>query len=254
MAEAGARLLVAEDNKVNRLLLARNLQLQGHTVASADNGRLALEMLRKDRYDLLLLDITMPEMDGFQVLEQAHGGRSLFARAGIGARTWAGLRRAATAAPRCAGFAVLLGPRGLANNSASPGRAAAQPTQEPDLGHDSLDGSPFGDPQPARPCAARRRTRSPAQAGPGPWRQGGVPASGPPADARGGGGARRRRDDSRSPPMLERVAGVEASAGGAPRSRPWSMDRSRRVPPSTRCTRGSTPAAGRQRRHRRPGH
>ena len=70
MAEAGARLLVAEDNKVNRLLLARNLQLQGHTVASADNGRLALEMLRKDRYDLLLLDITMPEMDGFQVLEQ----------------------------------------------------------------------------------------------------------------------------------------------------------------------------------------
>ncbi|MEN9630107.1 MAG: hypothetical protein RJA10_3335 [Pseudomonadota bacterium] len=69
MAEPGARLLVAEDNKVNRLLLARNLQLQGHTVASADNGRLALEMLRKERYDLLLLDITMPEMDGFQVLE-----------------------------------------------------------------------------------------------------------------------------------------------------------------------------------------
>ena len=69
MADAGARLLVAEDNKVNRLLLARNLQLQGHAVASADNGRLALEMLRKDRYDLLLLDITMPEMDGFQVLE-----------------------------------------------------------------------------------------------------------------------------------------------------------------------------------------
>ena len=69
MADSGARLLVAEDNKVNRLLLARTLQLQGHAVASADNGRVALEMLRKDRYDLLLLDITMPEMDGFQVLE-----------------------------------------------------------------------------------------------------------------------------------------------------------------------------------------
>jgi hypothetical protein len=67
------------------------------------------------------------------------------------------------------------------------------------------------------------------------------------ADARGGGGARRRRDDSRSPPKLERVAGVEASAGGAPRSCPWSMDRSRRVPPSTRCTRGGTPAASQQR-------
>jgi adenylate cyclase len=36
----------------------------------APDGRVALEMLRKDRYDLLLLDITMPEMDGFQVLEQ----------------------------------------------------------------------------------------------------------------------------------------------------------------------------------------
>ncbi len=168
-------------------------------------------------------------------------------RAGSDSRTWADLRRAATAAPRCAGFAVLLGPRGLANNSASPGRAAAQPTREPDLGHDSLDGSPLGDPQPARPCAARRRTRSPAQAGPGPWRQSWRAASGPPAEARGGGGARRRRDDSRSPPKLERVAGVEASAGGVPRSCPWSMDRSRWVPPSTRSTRAGTPAVGRQR-------
>jgi glutamine synthetase len=46
---------------------------------------------------------------------------------------------------RCAARSI----RGLANNSASPGRAAAQPTREPDLGHDSLDGSPCGDPQPA---------------------------------------------------------------------------------------------------------
>jgi threonine/homoserine/homoserine lactone efflux protein len=73
---------------------------------------------------------------------------------------------------RCAGCPAVLAIRGLANNSASPGRAAAQPTQEPDLGHDSLDGSPCGDPQPADGCAPRRRTRSPAQAGPGPWRQG----------------------------------------------------------------------------------
>ncbi len=171
----------------------------------------------------------------------------MFAHAGIGARPWAGLCRAATAAPRCAGCPAVLAIRGLANNSASPGRAAAQPTQEPDLGHDSLDGSPFGDPQPTDGCAPRRRTRSPAQAGPGPWRQTWRAASGPPIEARGGGGARRRRDDSRSPPKPERVAGVEASASGAPRSCTWSMDRSRRVPPSTRCTRGSTPAAAQQR-------
>jgi len=63
-------LLVADDNKVNRLLLARSLTLQGHQVASAENGRIALEMLRGGGFDLLLLDMEMPEMDGFQVLEQ----------------------------------------------------------------------------------------------------------------------------------------------------------------------------------------
>jgi len=65
-----ARLLVVDDNKVNRLLLARNLELQGHSVALAENGRVALEMLRRDGFDLILLDMEMPEMDGFQVLEQ----------------------------------------------------------------------------------------------------------------------------------------------------------------------------------------
>jgi class 3 adenylate cyclase len=69
-ANTGARLLVADDNKVNRLLLSRNLELQGHTVACAENGRIALEMLRRDRFDLLLLDMEMPEMDGFQVLAE----------------------------------------------------------------------------------------------------------------------------------------------------------------------------------------
>jgi adenylate cyclase len=65
----GARLLVADDNKVNRLLLTRNLELQGHTVATAGNGRIALEMLHRERYDVLLLDMEMPELDGFAVLE-----------------------------------------------------------------------------------------------------------------------------------------------------------------------------------------
>jgi len=64
-----AHLLVVDDNKVNRLLLARSLEQQGHRVASAANGRVALEMLRRDPVDLVLLDIEMPEMDGFEVLE-----------------------------------------------------------------------------------------------------------------------------------------------------------------------------------------
>jgi adenylate cyclase len=77
MAERGARLLVADDNKVNRLLLARSLTLQGHQVDSAENGRVALEMLHAGRYDLLLLDMEMPEMDGFQVMEQLAADKTL---------------------------------------------------------------------------------------------------------------------------------------------------------------------------------
>ena len=73
MGDGGARLLVADDNKVNRLLLTRNLVLLGHRVASAENGRIALDMLHAEPYDLLLLDMEMPEMDGFQVLEQMVG-------------------------------------------------------------------------------------------------------------------------------------------------------------------------------------
>jgi class 3 adenylate cyclase len=77
LRNAPARLLVADDNKVNRLLLTRSLELQGHRVACAENGRVALEMLRGEPFDLLLLDIEMPEMDGFQVLEQLFGDRRL---------------------------------------------------------------------------------------------------------------------------------------------------------------------------------
>jgi adenylate cyclase len=70
MPERPARLLVVDDNKVNRLLLARTLELQGHDVALAENGRVALEKLRGAPFDLLLLDIEMPEMDGLQLLER----------------------------------------------------------------------------------------------------------------------------------------------------------------------------------------
>ena len=77
MAESGARLLVVDDNKVNRLLLGRSLELQGHRVASAENGRVALEMLRREAFDLMLLDIEMPEMDGFAVMQELAGDAGL---------------------------------------------------------------------------------------------------------------------------------------------------------------------------------
>ena len=67
--KSGARMLVVDDNKVNRLLMARNLEMQGHGVTLAENGRIALEKLKGEKIDLVLLDMEMPEMDGFQVLE-----------------------------------------------------------------------------------------------------------------------------------------------------------------------------------------
>src|SRR5512142_2248996 len=63
-------LLVVDDNKMNRLLIARHLEQQGHRVAHAENGKQALAMLRAQPFDLVMLDLEMPEMDGFQVLEQ----------------------------------------------------------------------------------------------------------------------------------------------------------------------------------------
>jgi len=62
-------LLIVDDNKVNRILLARGLEQDGHKVETAENGKEALDMLKHGSYDLVLLDIEMPEMNGYQVLE-----------------------------------------------------------------------------------------------------------------------------------------------------------------------------------------
>jgi len=67
--EAG-RLLVVDDNKVNRLLLGHELERQGHRVAFAESGRQALVMLRERPFDLVMLDVLMPEMDGYAVLAE----------------------------------------------------------------------------------------------------------------------------------------------------------------------------------------
>lgn len=69
MAELPGQLLIVDDNKVNRLLLSRNVELLGHKAFTAENGRVAMQMLAEDRFDLVLLDIEMPEMNGFEVLE-----------------------------------------------------------------------------------------------------------------------------------------------------------------------------------------
>jgi two-component system, sensor histidine kinase RpfC len=61
------KILVAEDNNANRKILRRILELAGHKVAVANDGEAALSMLDRDRFDLALMDINMPEMSGYEV-------------------------------------------------------------------------------------------------------------------------------------------------------------------------------------------
>jgi adenylate cyclase len=67
------KILLVDDNRMNRLLLGRSLEQQGHAVAFAEHGREALDLLRQQRFDVLLLDVLMPELDGYGVLEELKG-------------------------------------------------------------------------------------------------------------------------------------------------------------------------------------
>jgi adenylate cyclase len=64
------RLLVVDDNELNRDMLARRLERLGHQVTCAENGRDALEKIGAAPFDLVLLDIMMPVMNGYEVLAQ----------------------------------------------------------------------------------------------------------------------------------------------------------------------------------------
>ncbi len=63
------RILVAEDNTMNQMLMRLLLERIGHECTIAENGKVALERLRDGQYDLLLLDMQMPVMDGMETLE-----------------------------------------------------------------------------------------------------------------------------------------------------------------------------------------
>ena len=64
--DAGFRVLVAEDNPVNQMVMSGLLKRLGYTPDIAENGRAALEHLQTRHYDLVLMDIQMPEMDGIE--------------------------------------------------------------------------------------------------------------------------------------------------------------------------------------------
>jgi two-component system, sensor histidine kinase and response regulator len=60
------RVLLAEDNLVNQRVVQRILEKNGHSVVLAGNGKKALEALRQETFDVLLMDVQMPEMDGLE--------------------------------------------------------------------------------------------------------------------------------------------------------------------------------------------
>jgi CheY-like chemotaxis protein len=63
---APLRVLLAEDNLVNQRLVTRLLERRGHIVSVAANGRLAVQAFNRDCYDVILMDVQMPEMGGFE--------------------------------------------------------------------------------------------------------------------------------------------------------------------------------------------
>ena len=74
--EAPVRILVVDDIADNRAVLARRLQRRGFEIAEATNGREALELIATQRFDLALLDIWMPDIDGLKVLARVRETRS----------------------------------------------------------------------------------------------------------------------------------------------------------------------------------
>ncbi len=66
VVRSGLRILVAEDNPVNSLLVTRLLERQGHGVVAVRNGREAVERFAAEPFDAVLMDLVMPEMDGYE--------------------------------------------------------------------------------------------------------------------------------------------------------------------------------------------
>ena len=70
MTQSQLHILVVDDDVMARMTAAQCVKQGGHTATMADGGAAAIEMLQSDNFDLVLLDLVMPDMDGFEVLRQ----------------------------------------------------------------------------------------------------------------------------------------------------------------------------------------
>jgi diguanylate cyclase (GGDEF)-like protein/PAS domain S-box-containing protein len=68
MTMIAGSLLIVDDEEMNRDMLSQRLELKGYAVATAENGRQALELIESNDYDAILLDVMMPELNGLDVL------------------------------------------------------------------------------------------------------------------------------------------------------------------------------------------
>ena len=68
MTKNRGNVLIVDDDRQTRLKLTRSLEVQGRTVNAVESGKAALQTLSTESYNVILLDILMPEMDGFEVL------------------------------------------------------------------------------------------------------------------------------------------------------------------------------------------
>ena len=77
MVNNKGHILVVDDDRLNRMQLVQGLKQQGYSSEQADNGEKALQALHTEKFDLVILDILMPVLDGFEVLNQMKGDSEL---------------------------------------------------------------------------------------------------------------------------------------------------------------------------------
>ncbi len=66
----GARILVVEDNEINQQVAKETLETEGFAIDLADNGRAAIDMIKETKYDMVLMDLQMPVLDGYQATKE----------------------------------------------------------------------------------------------------------------------------------------------------------------------------------------